>query len=337
MLSSYALVLQAVGYISQGGQDHRLKILLRNVLGIHNGSCVEFGFPSVAASNTESLVKYLGWRALRFGANSTRYNSHAEWLTSSNIVEMFRKYNVEPDVDYVSIDVDSAELYLFEAIVSSEYRPKVFTIEYNANYPWGTAIAFPDPANAAHAVSGVEAKFDGGCFYGVSAFAIDLAARKHGYLMVDVEPGFDVFLVRADLWGNRPVPNVEPSIYRPFNANLHNFTDGQQSALIDSAVLQRSGSLIEARQAAAKELQRMRDAQNPCFREFKCLGGTEPRPCKHLHSVVCHETCRKYPTWMPNQIPDPLYLKSLGLDSTHHTSTQLGNRSVAATQTSHQQ
>ena len=331
MLSAYALVLYAVGRISQAGQDHRLKILLIDVLGIHNGSCIEFGFPSVAASNTEALVRHQGWHGLRFGVNDTRYNSHAEWLTSSNIVDTFRKYSVDPEVDYVSMDVDSAELWLFEALLSSEYRPKVFTVEYNANFPWGSAISFPNPANPAHAVPGLAAselvKHGGGCFYGVSAFAIDLAARKYGYVMVDVEPGFDVFLVRADIWGERPVPNVEPAIYRPFNAGLVNFTDAQQSSLVDAAVLQRSGSLTEARHAAAHGLGRMRDAHNPCFRHFKCAGDAAPRPCRHLYSVVCHETCHQY----PSMAPEPLYLKNFSLAQL--SSTHLGTQSATHTQT----
>lgn len=44
-------------------------------------------------------------------------------------------------------------------------------------------------------VPGPLRKWDGDCYIGSSAAAIDAVARANGYVTVDVEPGFDLFLV----------------------------------------------------------------------------------------------------------------------------------------------
>ena len=51
-------------------------------------------------------------------------------------------------------------------------------------------------------------RWDGDCYMGSSAGAIAAVAREHGYVIVDVEPGLDLFLVDAARWGERPVPTL---------------------------------------------------------------------------------------------------------------------------------
>ena len=114
---------------SQGRQDIRLWRLLHHVLGIKSGTFVEFGFPARNGSNTEGLLKRGGWTGLRLDGsnNDAAANCHAEWIKSTNIVSLFDKYRVQHEVDYVSIDIDSADIWVFEALVSSSYRPKALT------------------------------------------------------------------------------------------------------------------------------------------------------------------------------------------------------------------
>ena len=55
---------------------------------------------------------------------------------------------------------------------------------------------------------------------GSSFAAIEAVARDEGYVIVDVEPGYDLFLARADAWGARPVlrgAELERRAYAPFN------------------------------------------------------------------------------------------------------------------------
>ena len=132
------------------------------------------------------------------------------------VAELFIAQRVRRDVDYVSIDLDTIDIWVFIALVRAGFRPKVLSIEYNSNFPVGFAFAFPD---AEHAVPSQRfRKWDKGCYMGSSASAVEMAAKELGYIIVDVEPGLDLFLVDAHLWSDRPRPVLTTdAIYRPFN------------------------------------------------------------------------------------------------------------------------
>ena len=55
-------------------------------------------------------------------------------LTPENIGEAFRSAGVPEDVDYVSIDVDSIDVWLLHGLLSSGYRPRVLSVEFNRNF-----------------------------------------------------------------------------------------------------------------------------------------------------------------------------------------------------------
>jgi hypothetical protein len=70
--------------------------------------------------------------ALRPKAHDTpNFQFHKAWIGSDTIVELFERYNVPAEVDYVSIDLDSVDLWVLRSLLSppSKYRPRVFTIE----------------------------------------------------------------------------------------------------------------------------------------------------------------------------------------------------------------
>ena len=294
---------------SQGEQDTRLSAIF-NQLGVTRGTYVEFGFPPFLpgiawSSNTDALHKK-GWSGLRLDGknNDTNQQCHAEWISSANIVGLFRKYGVLPTVDYVSIDIDSADLWVLKAILRSEYRPKVITIEYNSNFPWGVAMAYPDPAQATH-VPAVPLSWDGGCFMGSSASAIVAAARELDYVTVDVEPGLDLILVQASLWGSRPVPKLNNAmIYRPFALGKKHagMSEGQKAAYFDYAVYESTGSVARARVASANTFIKLEARGLQCFVPHKCAP-TDQVWCKHLYSTFCvddstnwqHGPCMTYP------------------------------------------
>ena len=130
-------------------------------------------------------------------------------------------------------------------------------------------------------------------------------------MTVDVEPGLDLFLVRADLWGSRPVPSLKNIIYRPFNigAQYAGMATELQNTLLDYGAFQLNGSVAYARHQAQLVLRRLRDAGLPCLNSPEQRGKvckSKARRCKHLFSSVCPETCAAYPPsdgtplWMPN-------------------------------------
>ena len=211
---------------SQGGQEARLHQIFATV-GVLNKSYVEFGYQGRSTSNTFALWKD-GWNglllngdprwALGLKSDGGEPNLHRAKVTSRSIVRLFRQYDVPLEVDYVSIDIDSFDLWVLRALLGSEYRPRVLTVEYNSNFPWDAGqLAFPDPE--VMRVPRRLQQWAGNCYMGSSAAALHAVAREHRYSVVDIEPGLDLFLVRDDLWVGRPLPDLAShrGLYRPFN------------------------------------------------------------------------------------------------------------------------
>lgn len=185
------------GARSQGGQDGILSELFRHIPTSNSPPfCVEFGFDAAVldggtGANCASLVLDRGWRALLL--DSVHENSaiglRRELLTSKNIVDVFGKWGVPAQPDYISIDVDSTDLWLFRSLLP-QYRAAVYSVEYNCHFPLELSVTHADDPHARW-------QFDR-C-YGASLSALNAVAREHGYSLVAVEPMLDAFFVRDDL------------------------------------------------------------------------------------------------------------------------------------------
>lgn len=182
---------------SQGNQDGVMKSLFApDNLGTTNKGFVEFGFPDTtfdtSYGNGRHLVSDMGFHPellLDGGNENPHINLHKHFLTQDNIVDIFKHYNVSKEPDYVSIDIDSCDIWLFMAIASS-YRPRLITVEYNSKY----SISDYTAMNCKH-----DYTWSGDDIYGASLSAIYLAAQRKQYTMVYATPQLDVFLVRNDL------------------------------------------------------------------------------------------------------------------------------------------
>jgi len=131
--------------------------------------------------------------------------------------------------------------------------------------------------------------------------------------VVDVEPGYDLFMVKASQWGTRPVPRLDAlGTHRPFNImRAHRpwlaTKVGQRkaSAYLDWAVYKASnGSNVSisdrtsaARQAALGHLARWAGAESlPCFATSAAC--RHPVYCPHLNSYLCpHEAGDRGRSW----------------------------------------
>jgi hypothetical protein len=182
---------------SQRGQDGILAELFRHIPTVNSPPfCVEFGFNAATldggtGANVASLVLDHGWQALLLdgGHENPAINLRQEFLTSANILGVFAKWGVPAQPDYISIDVDSTDLWLFRALLP-HYRAAVYSVEYNANFPLELSVTCADdPAF----------RWQGDRVYGASLRALSAVAREHGYSLVAVEPRLDAFFVRDDL------------------------------------------------------------------------------------------------------------------------------------------
>jgi len=208
-------------YSSQHGQDGIIKFIFDSI-GRTNKFFVEFGFNVTAyepecGANTGALKMCEGWSGVLFDIENQNpdINLYREQITSENVVEIFKKYNVPTEVDYVSIDVDSIDLWIFKSIISSEYKPRVISVEFNGHFGIDEKVTLKnDPTIRWQNNDWV---------YGASIAALYEVGKQYGYVLVACETTLDTFFVRQDLvdevpelkefekycnsrWANEPTP-----------------------------------------------------------------------------------------------------------------------------------
>jgi hypothetical protein len=182
---------------SQGRQDAILAEIFGHVRTVNDPPFgVEFGFNSDwldggTGSNVATLVIEQGWRALLLDRSheNPAINLHREFLNAANVADVLVRRGVPAEPDYISIDVDSTDLWLFRALLA-RLRASVFSVEYNAHFPLGLAVTCDDQPDAPYA---------GDRAYGASLRALFAVAREFGYSLVAVDAPFDAFFIRDDL------------------------------------------------------------------------------------------------------------------------------------------
>lgn len=243
------------GLYSQEYQDELLSMIFSHV-GTVNPTpfCVEFGFNSNSltvgtGANVAKLILKEKWHGLLLDGENENpaINLHKHFLTSANICDIFKTYGVPPEPEYVSIDVDSTDLWLFQALLK-KYRAMVFSVEYNSNYPLHKAITFPD---------GTAEHWQGDRGYGASLKALTMVAAEHGYSLLWVVPILDAFFIRNDL-----IDDGTRQLTFPFSkwagcTNQQNHAPlksaSRANIFIDYEIYVKSGGNIElSRQAAYK-------------------------------------------------------------------------------------
>lgn len=239
--------------MSQSYQDELIEVIFDN-LGTTNKVpfCVEFGFNSESldigsGANVAKLVLEQGWDSLLLdGENENNsINLYKHFLTSENICEIFDSYGVPKEPEYISIDVDSTDLWLFRSLLK-EYRAMVYSVEYNSNYPLNKAITFPnDP----------EEYWQGDRGYGASLKALTMVAAEYGYSLVWVVRKFDAYFVRDDLIEDGSKMKVFPFKKWTDCTNIRShgpLSDSRKASIyLDYEVFASSGGDIEASKRAA--------------------------------------------------------------------------------------
>mmetsp|Transcript_38113 Transcript_38113/g.88701 ORF Transcript_38113/g.88701 Transcript_38113/m.88701 type:complete len:366 (-) Transcript_38113:128-1225(-) len=191
--------------------------ILRNIfdtIGETNRHCVEFGFGyqwfEGTKSNSDITLKDLkgeekvdsglnchalikqNWKPTFFDAESSNEDINLyKWvLTPDNIGDAFKHAQVPIKADYVSIDVDSIDVWLFQSLLSKGYRPRVFSVEYNQNFPVDSLVSAEKKW----------APWKRRCpVFGASASSINMIAELFEYQVVEIMPTNDMFFIRKDI------------------------------------------------------------------------------------------------------------------------------------------
>ena len=195
---------------SQSGQDGIIEEIFRRV-GTGNRVFVEFGV--AAGGGFENNTTYLlakGWSGhwidadpagaeriqRQMGTFIQRGNLKflGDRVTAENIGPLFERFGVPEEFDVLSIDIDSNDYQVWNAL--RRYRPRLVVIEYNPFFPSSANWVRPYDANRAWEPMAME--------FGASLKAFETLGRELGYSLVGCDiTGSDAFFVRSDLVGDK--------------------------------------------------------------------------------------------------------------------------------------
>ena len=227
---------------SQYGQDGIIEEIFKNIGTINSPPfCIEFGFNSTELTeadpnskyilstdslkeiekyntvnyctpNTANLILNKNWNSLLLdgGNENPKINLYKHVLYPDNIIDIFKKYQVPINPEFISIDVDSIDLWLFQAILQSEFNPMVISVEYNSHFPLDFAITFPN--------NKID-RWDGIRGYGASLKALYMMGKKYGYHLIGIVMQNDLFFIRGDLIDESHVPPLE--YWRKYTNTIH--------------------------------------------------------------------------------------------------------------------
>ncbi len=190
---------------SQNGEDGVIAEILRRT-GTGPRYFAEFGAEFGVETNSAVLCDVRGWGGLyiegggeSFARLQRRYAPRADvttlrsLVTPENVQALFAQGGVPEDLDLLSIDVDGAEYWIWEALTG--HRPRLVVVEYNAALDPGRRLVQPRDAGP----------WDRTDFIGASIGALRSLGEQKGYRLVHCElGGNNAFFVREDLPGPWP-------------------------------------------------------------------------------------------------------------------------------------
>ena len=192
---------------SQNDEDGIIQEIFRRI-GTIDRRFVEFGVQTGVECNTVKLL-IEGWRGLWIEGDPMMVGimrrSFAPLLdagqltlfdnlvTAENINALLTRAGLTGEIDFLSIDIDYNDYWVWKAI--EVVRPRVVVIEYNAAFRPPLSITVPyDPHR----------RWDGSNYYGASLEALVRLGGSKGYAIVGCSiAGVNAFFVRADLAGDR--------------------------------------------------------------------------------------------------------------------------------------
>jgi hypothetical protein len=203
---------------SQHEEDGITLALLR-AGGVRHRTFVEIGSGSTGG-NSGVLAYELGWSGLMLDANRKaieeaqrffRFNPGVRAVkarvNTDTINDVLTRHGVSGEVDFMSIDIDSFDYWLWQAITVC--TPRVLVMEYNALFGPDRAVTVPNAPRPDVAPKG---------YSGASLAALEKLGRAKGYgLVLCEDAGVNAFFLRNDVAPELP-RLAAAQAYRPLLA-----------------------------------------------------------------------------------------------------------------------
>ena len=209
---------------SQNGEDGIILHLLGKA-GAVNRTIVEIGTEDARECNSANLIFNFGWTACLMEADrewaekASRYlvEMHAgerarvinETVSPDNVNELLGRAGVPEEMDVLSIDIDSYDYWVWQAVDGC--RPRIVVIEYNASFGPELSVTVPAPEDSGGKLP------DHPCYHGASITALHRLGARKGYELVGGDSkGVNAFFLRRDLAAASGLQAVAPEqAFRP--------------------------------------------------------------------------------------------------------------------------
>ncbi len=174
---------------SQNGEDGIIEEIFFRI-GTDTKYGVEFGVQDGTECNSR-LLKEKGWDILQMDGNKGNPKDiKREFITAENINKLFNKYKVPHNLDFLCIDIDFNDYWVWKKL-DNVYKPRLVVLEYNSSIP---------PWQAKTVKYDSKRMWDNSNYFGGSLLAMYKISKAKGYSLVYCESrGVNAFFVRDDL------------------------------------------------------------------------------------------------------------------------------------------
>jgi len=205
---------------SQNGEDGVIEEIFSRI-GTVNRFFVEFGVEDGMECLTRNLWVHHGWSGVLMEGSPFHYQNlvnniapypevrvSRQFVTPDNIGHLFQEMAVPVEFDFLSIDIDGNDYWVWQAL--DAYQPRVVVIEYNASYPPPQNMVIPYQEDFC---------WDGTSYFGASLCSLTTLGKKLGYALIGTDSrGVNAFFLRKDLLELAHFPELSPeSAYHPPN------------------------------------------------------------------------------------------------------------------------
>jgi hypothetical protein len=223
------LPINQVGWraFSQFDEDGIL-LYIFSIIGTTNRLAIEIGadcsgdFLEFPESNITNLIVNHDWQGLivdasaknikkltRFFKNCRNTSYHPPALIKAlvdrqNINQLIKKSGLTGEIDLFSLDVDSNDYWLFQAL--EIIQPRVLVLEFNQFWQSKDAVTIPYQEDAA---AFTKLRTENTDYFGASLEAMTKLAKQKGYRLVALNSfGHNAFFVKANL-GKKFLPTLQ--------------------------------------------------------------------------------------------------------------------------------
>ena len=198
---------------SQNGEDGIIENIFTHIRPDEK-DYVEFGVENGMECNTRLLRETKGWKGIMMdgGDANVKIGLHSEMITFDNIVSLFEKYQVRKDVDLISIDIDSFDLWVWRELLLAGWRGKLVIIEFNRNIPDGISLTMPRTVQ----------RWKGNGIMGASLTALQILAAEFDYELVHIDKfSVNAFFIPSELLCCNKEPLKSIKLRRTYVGPLH--------------------------------------------------------------------------------------------------------------------